>query len=324
MKPNKKTELHGLIGSPVEHSLSPFIHSYFAEYTGNSTAYAAFSVGESNLSDAVKGAYALGIKGLNITMPYKQAVIPLLYELDESAKRINAVNTIKHTKNGYVGYNTDISGFVMTLEKHGAHIKDRSVVIFGAGGSAASAAFAAASLGAAEIIIVNRTISNANKLAERIKKYYNIPVVCDIFENLPKVTQYAPGRSVSYKNPSCSYMTPARPCIPGKKSFILVQATAVGLSAPNERCPALHPEFSEFQEKYPVTDMRVFEGAEYAIDFIYSPYETAFLKMAKDAGCKAVNGIDILIFQAAAAYEIWTGTKIPSECTDYLSRELAQ
>ena len=286
MKTNGKTELYGLIGNPAEHSLSPFIHSYFAEYTGQNTAYAAFSVSESGLTDAIKGVHALGIKGLNITMPYKQAIIPLLYEVDELAKRINSVNTIKHTKNGYVGYNTDILGFAMTLEKHGIVIKGKHMIILGAGGSAASAAFAAANLGISEIIIINRTAPNANKLAEQIKKYYNVSVVCDNFENFSKTMQY----------------------MKDKENFFLVQTTAVG--------------FSELEERSPVTDMQIFRRAEYAIDFIYSPYETAFLKMAKNQGCKAINGIDILIFQASAAYEIWTGAKIPSECTDYLSEYL--
>ncbi|MCL2874354.1 MAG: shikimate dehydrogenase [Defluviitaleaceae bacterium] len=280
---NGKTELYGLIGSPVEHSLSPFIHNFFAKHTGKNIAYTAFSVEQNDLKYAIKGAYCLGIKGLNITMPYKQDIIPLLNETDEAAKRLSSVNTIKYVNNGYMGYNTDIYGFAKTLEKHGIDIYGERVVILGAGGSAASAAFASAELGASEIIIINKTSVNANKLAVRIKKHYNISVRCENFEEFFKIMH-------------------------NKEALILVQTTPVG--------------FSELKEKSPVMDMRIFEYVKYAIDFIYSPYETVFLKMAKNAGCVSINGIDILIFQAAAAYEIWTGEKISCKCTEYLSMKI--
>jgi len=276
---NGKTDIYALIGNPIGHSLSPFIHNYFAKHTKNNTAYVAFNVENDNLKDAIKGAQSLGIKGLNVTMPYKQDIMPLLYEIDESAVRINAVNTLKYTPNGYIGYNTDLFGFSKALEKHKADVSGKRVILLGAGGAAASAAFVMAEKKASEIIIVNKTLSNANKLANLLKKYYNISIRCQTYEDFKK-----------------------------EEAFMIVQTTSVG--------------FSSLKEISPVSDICLFENIKFAFDLIYAPLETVFLKMAKSSGCKPINGIDTLIYQAAKAYEIWTDCKIDSECINYLSKTI--
>ena len=110
------TRTCGLIGNPVEHTLSPLIHNYLAQKTGQNLAYVPFLVENGRLEDAVKGAFALNLLGLNVTVPYKSDVIPFLEEVDDLAGRIGAVNTLVRTENGYKGYNTDMPGLYRAMQ----------------------------------------------------------------------------------------------------------------------------------------------------------------------------------------------------------------
>ena len=152
-----KTVLCALLGNPTEHSLSPLIHNSLAEAIKTDMAYTTFCVENDRLGEAVAGAYALGIKGMNVTVPYKEAVMEHLVGVDPIAKAIGAVNTLVRTDGGYYGYNTDILGFIRELNEFGFDIKDRDVVIFGAGGVARAICFACAKEGASRIFILNRT-----------------------------------------------------------------------------------------------------------------------------------------------------------------------
>jgi shikimate dehydrogenase len=159
-----KTQLAGLVGGDVSSSLSPFIHNYIARELGVDMAYAAFNVDSQNLGDAVKGAFALGIKGLNVTAPHKTAVIQLAGSVDDDAAEIGAVNLLKYEKNGYVGYNTDVFGFLKALEFYKALDGLSEVVILGAGGAAKAAAYALQSLpSVTSVTIVRRGEKIAGK-----------------------------------------------------------------------------------------------------------------------------------------------------------------
>lgn len=171
---NGKTLVYGVIGDPIGHSLSPQIHGYFADLCGINMAYVPFHVKNENIPDAIKGAHALGIKGLNVTVPHKKAVIPHLVKLDKTAEKIGAVNTLVWSDDGYIGYNTDYAGIKKTVASKGLTFKDKSVIITGAGGSAYPAAVSAADGGAKKIALVNRTKENAENLASHVKSYYNI------------------------------------------------------------------------------------------------------------------------------------------------------
>ncbi len=126
-----KTRVCGLIANPVEHSMSPMMHNFFAQRTGVNLAYVPFKVEEDRVGDAVKGAYALNILGMNVTVPHKQRVMEFLSELDEDARAIGAVNTLVRTDEGYKGYNTDGAGFSRALAKAGIRIEGEHCLLMG-------------------------------------------------------------------------------------------------------------------------------------------------------------------------------------------------
>lgn len=163
-----KTLLVGIIGDPVEHSLSPPMHNAAFKHLEMDYAYVPFHVKRENLESAIQGARSLEIKGLNVTIPHKTAVIPYLDEVDQAAQLIGAVNTIKFTKNMAKGYNTDGMGAVKALEEI-TPVKDKRVVIMGAGGAARALAFQLILKGIGELVIANRTREKAVHLAQDIQ-----------------------------------------------------------------------------------------------------------------------------------------------------------
>lgn len=171
-----KTEVYGLIGKPITQSLSPLIHNTISEFLGIDTVYVPFPVEEGDIPKVIQGAHGLGIKGMNVTHPYKQDVIPHLTHVDSLALKIGAVNTLKYEEGGYRGYNTDADGLYMSLQQNKVSLKEKDVVVIGAGGAAKAVCMMAAHYGAKSITILNRTESNAQLLAIKVKKYYNIDV----------------------------------------------------------------------------------------------------------------------------------------------------
>lgn len=173
---NGQTAVFGVIGDPVSHTFSPQIHRYFAALRGCNMVYTPFHVKESAVETALAGAHALGIRGLNVTVPHKRAVIPCLTYIDPIAEKIGSVNTLVRTEAGYAGYNTDHIGLTRTLSALGLSFQNRPVVVLGAGGSAYAACVAAAEQEAARLVIINRTPERAAVLAAHVKKYYNIGI----------------------------------------------------------------------------------------------------------------------------------------------------
>lgn len=142
-----KTELCCLIGRPVEHSLSPLIHNTLAQRMGINMAYTAFCVEDADVAEAVKGAYALGVRGMNVTVPHKRAVMECLTDVDPLAAKIGAVNTLVRAEGGFKGYNTDITGLDRELREAGIEIGGRSVIILGAGGASRAITYLCADRG---------------------------------------------------------------------------------------------------------------------------------------------------------------------------------
>ena len=168
---NGTTRVCGLIGNPVAHSISPVIHNRLAGLRGDNLVYATFKVEAGNVAAAVKGAYALDILGLNVTVPHKQAIIDELVDIDELAAAIGAVNTLVRTEGGFKGYNTDILGLDRELSDVGISLEDKCVVIIGAGGAARAIAFLCAGKKASEIYIMNRTLEKAQNIADAVNEY---------------------------------------------------------------------------------------------------------------------------------------------------------
>lgn len=152
---------YGILGYPLGHSLSPYMHSRYNFYLNNGSGYDAYEIASDDLESSLKELHTAGVKGLNVTIPYKQAVIPYLSSMDESAAIVGAVNTLKYTAEGYIGYNTDVTGLRNCLIKNGLELKGRNVLILGAGGAARAAAYVAVRSGCKSLYILNRKLEKA-------------------------------------------------------------------------------------------------------------------------------------------------------------------
>ncbi|GKX31912.1 shikimate dehydrogenase [Vallitalea longa] len=173
-KINGETKVLGLIGNPIEHTISPIIHNILASKLDMNYVYLPFKVENGMLDKAIEGARALNIKGLNVTVPYKEQVMDKLIEITPFAKQIGAVNTLKFTDNGYIGYNTDADGLNASLIKNSIKLKDSKIVIIGAGGAAKAVGMLCAREKCKKITIINRTVIKGQILANNIRQYYNV------------------------------------------------------------------------------------------------------------------------------------------------------
>ena len=161
-----KTRICGLFGNPVEHTLSPVIHNTLAKRCGINMVYVPFLVDGDQVKQAVEGARALQLLGVNVTVPHKSAVIPYLAEIDREASLIGAVNTLVPAENGFKGYNTDLPGLYRALVSEGISLSGEEVILLGAGGAARAAAFLCALRGAERVYLLNRSLEKAQAVAE--------------------------------------------------------------------------------------------------------------------------------------------------------------
>lgn len=268
---NGKTNVYSVIGCPVSHSFSPLIHNTLAELLGDNIVYVPFEVKPDGLKKAIEGAWELGVKGLNITIPHKQEVIKYLCAIDIFAEQIEAVNTLKYTKEGYKGYNTDVYGLSECLKNRGVVLENKNVVLLGAGGAAKSAAIMSASQNVKKLYIINRTINNADNIALNIKRHYNINIDVLSYDEINKINDID----------------------------VCIQTTPVGMTPNIQETPIQNKDF--------------FSKIKIAIDIIFNPWQTLFLREAELSGCKIINGFDMLFFQAVKSYEIWHNIQIPKD-----------
>ena len=175
---NSSTKTICLLGHPIKHSFSPIIHNYLFEKYLNNNIYVCFDVEEDKLKDCIYGIKALGIHGCNVTIPHKVNIIKYIDCIDDNAKLIGAVNTIKNEGGVLKGYNTDGVGFVKSILDKGYDIKNKNVMIIGAGGACRSIAIELASKGVKSIEIRNRSLDNANKIIEIINNNFNVEAKC--------------------------------------------------------------------------------------------------------------------------------------------------
>lgn len=262
------TNIVGLIGNPVEHSFSPQMHNAAFKALNLDYTYVAFDVNPADLKTAINGAKSLNIKGFNVTIPHKINVINYLNTLDDIAKLIGAVNTIdfKNLK----GYNTDGIGAIKAIEEIDS-VKNKNIVIAGAGGASKAISFYLAKYGADKITILNRNIDKAKNLANDI---LNSNLIEDIkTDSISQINDYL------------------------NDSDILINTTPVGMSPNiNDKPIATADNMHE--------DLIVF-------DAVYNPNETVLLKEAIKANAKPVYGIKMLLYQGAESFKIWTGQNPP-------------
>lgn len=271
MRVDGSTQLLAVIGDPIAHTLSPMIHQIFIEARGDQYAYMPFQVKPENLQSAMQGAWGLGIRGINVTIPHKQTVMACTYELDQSARLVGAVNTLKWSPKGYKGYNTDVDGFTQLLKINRIPIKGQKVLILGAGGAAHSALTVCYLQGAKEVVVYNRTAQRAEKLLQ------------DFREKLQSLNQQEVMRMR---------------CITAEELLqepfpIVLQTTAAGMYPDTDTLPVYNEAF--------------YRQIRYAADMVFNPLESAFCRKVREYGGFSVGGLSMLFYQGLRSYEIWTG-----------------
>lgn len=271
MKITGKSRVFGIIGWPVNHSLSPVFQNAAFEYLGLDCCYVPFPVHPDRLDASIRAIPALNIAGLNVTVPHKESVISCLSALSAEAKIIGAVNTIQVTGEGLIGHNTDGLGFMASLHESGESVIGRSIMIVGAGGAARAVVLSLAEGGAGAIVIANRTISKA----ESIKK--------SVQEHFPSVRVEVIG------------MEPADLKVVFSSVDMIVNTTSIGLKSGD---PSPVPK--EFLHK----DL-------FVCDLIYNPPDTELVRYAKELCRGHMNGTGMLINQGAASFKLWTGIEPP-------------
>ncbi len=276
---NGKTRTCGLIGNPVEHTMSPAIHNNLAEAMDIDLAYVPFHVEEGRLEEAVKGAFALNILGLNVTVPYKSDVIPFLTDMDPLAERIGAVNTLVRKEAGYKGYNTDMPGLYRAMVSDGVTLESESVLILGAGGVARAVAVMLADKGAEEIVIINRSAERARQIAVEVNGFAGKELVKVL--PLAEINRLWDAEAVSAAQ---------------EKKYLAIQATSVGM----------HPHV----EDVVIEDGDFYRHVHTGYDLIFNPAETKFMKLVKANGGRAYNGLKMLLYQGIIAYELWNDVKV--------------
>jgi shikimate dehydrogenase len=270
---NGETKLVGLVGYPVAHSLSPVMFNAVFKSRQMNWCYVPLPVKSSeDLKAVISALKKVGFIGFNVTMPYKEAVIDCLDEVTAFAKLAGAVNVV-HLQDGQtIGYNTDGRGFIRSLEEMGYQLADKEVLVLGAGGAAKSVVLSLALEGVKNFTLANRTLEHAEIVASRLlEKFPQVQV--EVFSLAEELAFYL------------------------EKADLIINATPVGMK--NEELPLKE------------SDLKVINSRHLVYDLIYWPDETPLLKLAKLKGARVVNGLPMLVGQAAASFEIWTGLEAP-------------
>lgn len=277
MEINGKTYTCGLIGNPVEHTMSPVIHNTLAQKMNLNMVYVPFLV-QQDLAAGVKGAYALNIQGLNVTVPYKSDVLEHLVSIDELAKSIGAVNTLVKTEGGYKGYNTDMTGLYRAMTSYGIKIEGEEIILLGAGGAARAVAFMCVYYKAKKVYLLNRTIEKAKCIAEEIKHSTGEDII-------------VPMQLEDYKQL-------------GEQKMLCIQATSVGLSPRDDEVI--------------ISDEEFYKKIHTGYDLIYRPTNTKFMQLVKEHGGQAYHGLKMLLYQGIEAFEMWNQVKVEDSLSDYV------
>lgn len=171
MKISGTTRILGIIGNPISHTMSPRMHNAELKRLGLDYVYVAWEVATENVPDAIRGIRALNVAGINVTIPHKEAVLPLLDEVVAEAKLVGAVNTIKNDDGRLIGYNTDVPGWSEDIQQD-IPLAGKKICVLGAGGAARAVCVAAGINGASELLIVNRTASRKEQLASELSRNF--------------------------------------------------------------------------------------------------------------------------------------------------------
>jgi len=273
-KINGKTKIVGVFGYPVEHSLSPLFHNAAFAALGLNFVYLPFSVKPKQLKKAVEAIRALNMIGVNVTIPHKEKVLSYLDEISSQAKVIATVNTIHNRESKLIGYNTDADGFIESLRRQGGfNPKDKNVLLLGAGGAAYAVSFALIKAGIKKLVLANRTYTKGKILLEHLKRAFKDSCQFSLIE--------------FHKRNSPSIMS---------EIALLVNTTSIGM----------HPGDPL------LINPKILPENIFIYDVVYNR-KTALLKLAEKKNLAFLGGLDMLIYQGALSFEIWTGQKAPIE-----------
>ncbi|MCA9532884.1 MAG: shikimate dehydrogenase [Myxococcales bacterium] len=274
---NAETTLLGIFGWPVKHSRSPAMHHAAAQALGLNLAYIPFPVDPARLGDAVRGVRALGLRGVNVTLPHKEQVMAFLDDVHPDARAIGAVNTLVHESDGTLrGENTDAPGLVRSLEEARVPLDDARVLVLGAGGAARAAVVGLARRGAAEVVVVARRAEQAQALA------------ADLNPAIEGRVRALGERDVQAVRDAYARTT------------LLVQATSATLAG--------RPDAQAFADALPLEHLPV---EAHVVDLVYQPRETTVMARASARGLRCVDGLGMLVHQGALAFTRWTGHEAP-------------
>ena len=273
MKIDGYTRLAAVVANPIKHSISPFIHNSAFEATNTNGVYLAWEVDATELAETVANIRRYQMFGINLSMPYKEQVIPYLDQLSEEACLIGAVNTVVNREGTLIGYNTDGKGFFKSLPSF--KISKKRLVLLGAGGAAKAILAQAILDGVSQISVFVRSSSmeKTRPYLEKIQNATGFRVDLFALENIQELQD-----SIT-------------------KADLLVNATSVGMDGSSQPIPTS----IVLPEKLMVADV------------IYQPFETPFLKWARNQGNQSINGLGMLLYQAAEAFELWTDKEMPTD-----------
>ncbi len=263
---NSNTRVISLIGYPARHSLSPVIHNYLLQKTRKNAVYLVFEFKPGEFKQAFNGLKKLGFIGLNVTMPYKEKVYQQCTYLDKTSKLTKSVNTVKFKGNKEInGYNTDVYGFLKSLEDKNFKFDNKNCLIIGAGGAARSVVYGLLSKKVTNIYLYNRTVKNA----ENLKNYFinsgrgNIKIIKD-FKKLSE-----------------------------KDIELIVNCTPIGMNLEDS-----------LKKSVPVPVSWNLKN-KYIFEMVYEPIKTRFLQKAESESAKVICGLDMLVNQAVYSFKIW-------------------
>ncbi len=270
------SEVLGVIGDPIAHSFSPDMHNAAIDALGAAYCYVAFHVLPDEVGSALQGMRGLGIRGLNVTIPHKLAVMEYLDRISEEALAVGAVNTISQESGELVGYNTDVYGVLTALEQAaGLETLPECCVVLGAGGAARAAVYALANRPEVKVLtVLNRTVDRAQALARDMEKITGKAVRAEGMDVAVQARVFA-------------------------DAGLVVNTTSLGM----------HPHV----EGTPLQDENVLHPDLVLYDTVFNPLETRLMRQFKEAGAQAYGGLDMLVYQGARSFQIWTGEEPPAD-----------
>lgn len=273
MKIDGYTRLAAVVANPIKHSISPFIHNSAFEATNTNGVYLAWEVETTDLAETVANIRRYQMYGVNLSMPYKEQVIPYLDELSEEARLIGAVNTVVNRDGTLIGYNTDGKGFFKSLPSF--KISGKRMILLGAGGAAKAILAQAILDGVSQVSVFVRSasIEKTRPYLEKLQNATGFRVDLFALEDVQDLQD-----SIT-------------------KADLLVNATSVGMD----------------EVSLPIPRNIVLSEKILVADVIYQPFETPFLKWARNQGNQSINGLGMLLYQAAEAFQLWTGKEMPTD-----------